>query len=645
MIKHWKKLKILRTKCNSSIIIFLRKAGIFKRLILAFTTLLVSAAAFITYFSFYQYSQVIETNIKHYITLLVQNVNLKIDEQIRDYEENAIEFYSDPDLLLALKENAKIPRARTKVKQEQYKTNKAVIEHKLYSLRRNQKYMKNIQFVTPKEQYHMADSYGFRTGGCIKDLKKFYTTPFYLIPQERKGYPVWFDTDAQTTVFFHNEQSVYGISDIITLCISVYDPLNREFLGVLIFNIDFHAFSGALGGYETEDAGNTFLIGENGVLFWFNPKLSAPAFPKDMVLFDEMKQTGQGLIQRTIDQHDTYVSYQQISGTDILVAHIADKEYLLSETYRIRNLCIVVLAGIVIGCFLISYYVTISISHPVNQLVEIMKKTGAGNWTVRYSNYGKDEISLLGNNFNNMIDQVYMSEIHRKDMALHLCNAQLDALQMQINPHFLYNTLDIIRWESMYETDGESPVSHMIEKFSQLCRMGMKAGGKTISLAESIEHAKIYLDVINFRHTEKIKLTIKTELDTWHIYIPQFTLQPIMENAVVHGFKSANKSNFISIQAYEQDHCLHLTIEDNGIGMSEQDTKALQQELDARTPTAGSIGLKNVNRRIKLFYGYEYGIKVESKETIGTVVYLTIPIRTSSEDMEKDYIEDKEHVI
>ena len=106
-----------------------------------------------------------------------------------------------------------------------------------------------------------------------------------------------------------------------------------------------------------------------------------------------------------------------------------------------------------------------------------MKKTGSGKWTARYENSGHDEITDLGNRFNEMaentnhlIDQVYISEIRRQRTLLSWKNAQLDAMLMQINPHFLYNTLDIIRWEAMYETNGESPVTEMIEKFSRLCR-------------------------------------------------------------------------------------------------------------------------------------------------------------------------------
>ena len=95
----------------------------------------------------------------------------------------------------------------------------------------------------------------------------------------------------------------------------------------------------------------------------------------------------------------------------------------------------------------------------------------------------------MAENTNHLIDQVYLSEIHRQKLQLSWKNAQLDAMLMQINPHFLYNTLDIIRWEAMYEADGESPVTEMIEKFSRLCRLGMKTGGNTITLKEGIEHA------------------------------------------------------------------------------------------------------------------------------------------------------------
>lgn len=202
-----------------------------------------------------------------------------------------------------------------------------------------------------------------------------------------------------------------------------------------------------------------------------------------------MLQKRKSIEQIQLDRQNILLAYEQIPDTEMFACYIASLDTLLAHSYHIRNLCVLVLIGTVIACFILSYYVTFSISDPLKKLNRVMKKTGSGKWTARYENSGHDEITALGDRFNEMaentnqlIDQVYLSEIHRQKLQLSWKNAQLDAMLMQINPHFLYNTLDIIRWEAMYEADGESPVTEMIEKFSRLCRLGMKTGGNTITL-------------------------------------------------------------------------------------------------------------------------------------------------------------------
>ena len=160
------------------------------------------------------------------------------------------------------------------------------------------------------------------------------------------------------------------------------------------------------------------------------------------------------MIRTKFDGEDVLFAYENIPGTKMFSVYIADMKILLERTGHTRNLSILVLFGIVIGCFAISYYVTKSISEPVRRLVKVMGKAGDGKWTVRYQNSGNDEITVLGERFNEMadktnqlIEQVYLSEIRRQKLQLSWKNAQLDAMLMQINPHFLYNTLDIIRWE------------------------------------------------------------------------------------------------------------------------------------------------------------------------------------------------------
>ena len=633
-------IRTAKQKWNSLVTRQLRKVGIFKRLNVSFLALLLISALFLTFFSFFQYSREINLNLTRYTSMLVQNTRLKIQDTMEEYENMALNFYNDSRIIRAISENSSLPENRSPGQEQLFQTNTFLIENRLYSLRQNKKHIVNIQFVTPSRQYHMVEDNGFQRGGTIRDLDAFYKSDVYLVPQDKRGYPVWMDDKEQTGIFYKNEQVVYGFANIITMEIAVYEPNTRDFLGILLFNIDRSTFSDIETPSGNNDQGNIFLIGKSGVLTWFDPSIKSPSFPRIPELFEEMLQKRKSIEQIQLDRQNILLAYEQIPDTEMFACYIASLDTLLAHSYHIRNLCVLVLIGTVIACFILSYYVTFSISDPLKKLNRVMKKTGSGKWTARYENSGHDEITALGDRFNEMaentnqlIDQVYLSEIHRQKLQLSWKNAQLDAMLMQINPHFLYNTLDIIRWEAMYEADGESPVTEMIEKFSRLCRLGMKTGGNTITLREGIEHASIYLDVINFRHSEKIQLFLETEVDDQSVYIPQFILQPIMENAVVHAFGDASSGYFIRIHSSACDNILHILVEDNGRGMEKNELHSLQLSLNRDEAPDESIGLVNVNQRIRLFYGESYGLQISSTPGKGTRIEILLPLRNHSENM------------
>lgn len=633
-------LSKLRHSVNSCITRQLRRVGIFWRLNLSFLLLLLISSLFLTFFSFHQYSTEINLNLDRYVSLLVQNVQLKVDDTMSAYEDIALCFYDDADVLAAVSENARIGRPENESEAEQVEKNTYIIEHQLYTLSQSRRYIENVQFVTPDRQYRMVEENGFARSGLIRDLDSFYHSDFYLLPQKQNGYPVWMDDISQTHTFFRNDQSVYGIGNIITLGVAVYEPAGRNFLGVLLFNIDLNAFSNSIEGYDAYKDGNTFLIGKDGVLTWFDPSLSAPSFPETPELYAHMLETKSGILRTDMNRRNLLLAYQQIPGSQIFATYIADLDVLLANAYHIRDLCILVLVCVVIATFVLSHYVTRSISVPIRSLVRVMSKTADGRWTVRYENSGNDEITTLGDQFNDMaektnqlIEQVYLSEIKRQRAQLSWKNAQLDAMLMQINPHFLYNTLDIIRWEAMYEANGESPVTQMIEKFSRLCRMGMKTNSNTIPLSEGIEHAVTYLDVINFRHSDKIQLDLNTQAGTESLYIPQFMLQPLMENAVTHAFGDASRGCRIMLCSHLNGDRLLITLEDNGRGMTPEELDALNSSLGNEDSSDKGIGIRNVHQRIRLFYGDSYGLHITSIPGEGTTITITLPIRTISENM------------
>lgn len=633
-------LSKLRHSVNSCITRQLRRVGIFWRLNLSFLLLLLISSLFLTFFSFHQYSTEINLNLDRYVSLLVQNVQLKVDDTMSAYEDIALCFYDDADVLAAVSENARIGRPENESEADQVEKNTYIIEHQLYTLSQSRRYIENVQFVTPDRQYRMVEENGFARSGLIRDLDSFYHSDFYLLPQKQNGYPVWMDDISQTHTFFRNDQSVYGIGNIITLGVAVYEPAARNFLGVLLFNIDLNAFSNSIEGYDAYKDGNTFLIGKDGVLTWFDPSLSAPSFPETPELYAHMLETKSGILRTDMNRRNLLLAYQQIPGSQIFATYIADLDVLLANAYHIRDLCILVLVCVVIATFVLSHYVTRSISVPIRSLVRVMSKTADGRWTVRYENSGNDEITTLGDQFNDMaektnqlIEQVYLSEIKRQRAQLSWKNAQLDAMLMQINPHFLYNTLDIIRWEAMYEANGESPVTQMIEKFSRLCRMGMKTNSNTIPLSEGIEHAVTYLDVINFRHSDKIQLDLNTQAGTESLYIPQFMLQPLMENSVTHAFGDASRGCRIMLCSHLNGDRLLITLEDNGRGMTPEELDSLNSSLGNEDSADKGIGIRNVHQRIRLFYGDSYGLHITSIPGEGTTITITLPIRTISENM------------
>lgn len=271
-----------------------------------------------------------------------------------------------------------------------------------------------------------------------------------------------------------------------------------------------------------------------------------------------------------------------------------------------------------------------------------MKKVAHNDYEIVNSIQGDDELTAVFSDLKTTVEklkrneaQIYETQIRQQMISNQQHQMELKLLANQINPHFLYNTLDIIRWEAMYEANGESRVTQMIEKFSQLCRMGMRTGGNTIPLGEGIEHASTYMEVINFRHRDKIGLILETQVDADSVYIPQFMLQPILENAVVHAFGDASSGYFIRIRSVQEARTLHITVSDNGRGMTAEELSALRLSLEQTMNETEdkSIGLVNVHRRIRLFYGDAYGISVDSTAGEGTQIEILLPLRDHSENM------------
>lgn len=360
--------------------------------------------------------------------------------------------------------------------------------------------------------------------------------------------------------------------------------------------------------------------------------------------FEELEQSvDYGNLAVTLN-YDTAV--YQSAGEDLMEVIKDDAYYVLRENaqeYQIYaflerdkaaglslpTLSAILGAGVlaaVIGIVCIGYYVR-RLTGRVDLILGAMNQVTTGDLSVRlkYQKRG-DELDMISENFNEMcsrlqlyIQKSYLAEIERK-------NAQMQALQSQINPHFLYNTLEAIRMKAI--CNGDREVGKMLYSMVTLFRSQLKEAD-VITLGQELDYCKQYLELFEYRYQGQFQSQVECPVELLGIPIIKFVLQPIIENYFVHGIDRTRQDNRVTIRARRQQDRLELYVQDNGVGMKAEDMEKKNQELrenrEEQTEKK-SIGISNVNRRIKAVYGEEYGISIEAAKPEGLLVKVTIKI-------------------
>jgi two-component system sensor histidine kinase YesM len=271
------------------------------------------------------------------------------------------------------------------------------------------------------------------------------------------------------------------------------------------------------------------------------------------------------------------------------------------------------------------------IFNPLRNMLTEMNQFREGNLQPSFSYSSKDEIGQINREVeevfkrvNNLIHELYISKIYTQE-------ARLKLLTFQINPHFLYNTLDSIHWKAVQNKDYE--VSDQIEALSDLFRHVLNKGNDIVTLGQEAAQLENYLSIMNFRYGSRLNCIIDIPDNLKDVPLPKFLLQPLVENAIVHGIDQCIEDGVIIISVRQDGRILEITVSDNGVGA---DSAAINRMLAENTDSVSDkshnvFALKNINRRIKLRYGDEYGITFESEPGRGTKVSLTIPMEENGE--------------
>ena len=303
-----------------------------------------------------------------------------------------------------------------------------------------------------------------------------------------------------------------------------------------------------------------------------------------------------------------------VSGWRILSVIAMDDIFPQIRVLQEKIYLFVILA-LIMGV-IVSLVLAWSVTKPLQQLSEEMGRVESGNLDSRIESKRKDEVGILIDSYNYMIGEIkrLVNEVYEEKMAQK--TAEIKALQAQINPHFLYNTLDTINW--MLLDRGEDDISDIIVNLGDLLKYSISGSSTEVPLKEEIKYIQSYLEIQKCRMEDRLEYGISIAENCMECRCPKLLLQPIVENAIKHGIEPLARGGKIEIEAFLGREGLNILLKDNGKGMEEEEIEKIQSGK-------ANIGLNNVMKRIKLLYGPEYGIRILSKVSEGTEVDLRIP--------------------
>ena len=337
-------------------------------------------------------------------------------------------------------------------------------------------------------------------------------------------------------------------------------------------------------------------------------------YEENMEIWENDVQIVTTLVRDEISQY-TYYEIQGIQKSK--------DDYQKFYTWMLR-FCLIALVGVVVAVGIMSYLIPLSITRPFKELSQVTDEIAKGNLSVRANVNTGVEATALSNSTNTMIDKINELLEQVTTEQIRLRKAEFELLQAQINPHFLYNTLDAIIW--LAEAGEQKRVVGMVRNLSDFFRTSLNQGKDINSIKEEMLHVKSYLEIQHVRYQDILSYDIEVPEALYIYSIPKITIQPLVENALYHGIKNKRGMGHIRIRGQAGEKDFTITVTDDGIGIDETRLRQVQSGIQNKVLTGKDFyGLYNVCERIRLNFGEEYGIFIESVYGEGTSVRVILP--------------------
>ncbi|QUI21426.1 sensor histidine kinase [Vallitalea pronyensis] len=454
---------------------------------------------------------------------------------------------------------------------------------------------------------------------------------WYKDAVDKKGKLGWVGRHTEIDELFHSDDLIRDYAMSAVGMVKNY-PVKKE-MGILVFNINPINIRRVLEGVHLGSNSEVHLISPDGRDIYLRSR------DNKMIMTMENTFNNEELLNATDKKGFSYedyhgkkhlMIYESIGDTGYMVVGLIPESHLMQSSKKIKNLTYGLIFFIGLLVIIIGFYIVPrSISNRINVLIQKMIKVEQGDLVITQTIDSNDEIGIIDRHFNKMVKKLealiqdnYVKQLKKRE-------AELNALQFQINPHFLYNTLEIMN--AIASVHKCYAICDISENLGEMFRYSISSDTSDfVNLSDELSHIKNYINIQKVRFGDRFEVYYDIEEGIEETKVLKFILQPIVENAMTHGFSKDMEKGFLEIAAFRDKHKLIIQVLDDGCGMDKDEVIRLNKAINEGTESLfsgdKSIGLKNVNMRIKLAYGQQYGIYLFSGENEGTRVIYTLPI-------------------
>lgn len=397
----------------------------------------------------------------------------------------------------------------------------------------------------------------------------------------------------------------------------------RSTLGVLLIDMNYSSIEQMLEEVNEErNAGYVYLCSNNGEII-YHPKLNLISSGRAKENNLEHIKLRDGSSTEVFEGGERIISVKTVSYTGWKIVSVVPASSTVVDLFNTRYFIISSIAVIILIMLLLNQLISMRITQPLKKLTDSIKITDDGAIDPDIYTSGSMEVKYLGNTLK---ETAYKLKDLNEDIRMEQeekRKSELDALQSQINPHFLYNTLDSIVW--MIEGEQNKDAVYMITQLASLFRISLSKGKNIISIEDEITHAKNYMNIQKVRYKDKFSVDFEIDEAILSGSIVKLVIQPILENAIYYAAETMDGDAIITVRGYLKDNDVWIDVEDNGLGMTEETVNLLLTDNNRVHKKGSGVGLINVHKRIMLRFGEQYGLVIHSEPDEGTVVRIHLP--------------------